>query len=286
MKRYRILASAFFTLLLLMTAQSVSAQGKRISRMEYDGYYVTLNYDDQDRVMSAYDSEFGMQHFTYGSDNAYTEGLATNLFTFYEDGRLSGMQDEGILFAFEWTGDVITHFQEADEYGLETDCVLTYYERECNVPALSHAMSLMAAVFAEPEELGLIYSCYAVKDYLGTLVRKLVKSAHMIENDSDDDERTIYDVTYNYEYDAEGYVTEVKMHIEQEDWKDGNSRTYVTDMPIRIYWEPTTGVNDIAESKKTNAAIYTLSGQKVARTAGGALKRGAYILGDRKVIVR
>lgn len=102
MKRYRILASAFFTLLLLMTAQSVSAQGKRISRMEYDGYYVTLNYDDQDRVMSAYD----------------------------------------------------------------------------------------------------------------------------------------------------------------------------------------TGVNDIAESKKTNAAIYTLSGQKVARTAGGALKRGAYILGGRKVIVR
>ncbi len=286
MKNFRVLTVAVSVLLMLMMAQSVAAQGKRISRMEYEGYYVDLNYDDNDRVVSAYDSEFGMQHFSYDDDNAYSEGMTTEIFTFTGDGRLSGLQDEDIQFSFSWAGDAITLFQEFDEDGLDTECALTYYDRECNVPALSHALSITAAIFAEPEELGLAYSCYAVKDYLGTPVRKLVKTAHMTEYSSEGDDHTIYDVTYDYEFDAEGYVTEVKMHIEQEDWNGGSSRTYVKDKPMRIYWEPTTGVEGIADSHKVDEAIYTLSGQKVARTSADALKRGAYILGGRKIIMR
>lgn len=286
MKNFRVLTAAVSVLLMLMTAQSVAAQGKRISRMDYDGEYVELYYGDNDRVVTAYDSEFGMQHFTYDYGYAYTEGMTTSVFTFSGNDKLSGLQDEGSLFAFEWTGDVITHFQEYDEDGLDTDCVLTYHDRECNVPALSHSLSIMAAVFAEPEELGLIYSCYALKDYLGTPVRKLVKTAHMTEGASDDDERSTYDVTYDYVFDAEGYVTEVKMHIEEEEWNGSSSRSYVSDEPIRIFWEPTTGVEGIADSHKVDEAIYTLSGQKVARTSADALKRGAYILGGRKIIMR
>lgn len=286
MKNFRVLTVAVSVLLMLMMAQSVAAQGKRISRMEYEGYYVDLNYDDNDRVVSAYDSEFGMQHFSYDDDNAYSEGMTTEIFTFTGDSRLSGLQDEDIQFTFSWAGDAITLFQEFDEDGLDTECALTYYDRECNVPALSHALAIMAAVFAEPEELGLIYSCYALKDYLGTPVRKLVKTAHMTEGASDDDERSTYDVTYDHVFDAEGYVTEVKMHIEEEEWNGSSSRTYVSDEPIRIFWEPTTGVEGVADNHKVNEAIYTLSGQKVARTSADALKRGAYILGGRKIIVR
>ncbi len=283
----RFLTVAVCVLLMLVTTHTVSAQGKRISRMEYDGEYVELNYDDQDRVVSAYDSQFGMQYFTYEEDYAYTEGLSTDVFTFSDDGRLLSLEDDGVkLFAFSWAGDAITHFQELDEDGLYTDCVLTYYDKECNVPALSHALSITAAVFAEPEELGLIYSCYAVKDYLGTPVRKLVKTAHMVEGVNDEDERTVYDVTYEYEFDAEGYVTEVKMHIEEEDWNGGSSRTYVMDEPIRIYWEPTTGIKGLGEKQKTDASVYTPSGQKLIQKSADALKPGAYIVGGRKMIVR
>ena len=73
MKQYRTLLSASFALVMLMASQMASAQGKRISRMEYDGEYVELYYNDQDRVETAYDSEFGMQYFTYEADRAYTE---------------------------------------------------------------------------------------------------------------------------------------------------------------------------------------------------------------------
>ena len=287
MEKNRFLTVAVCLLLMLMTAYVASAQGKRVRRMEYEGYYVELNYGDNDRVVSAYDSQFGMQYFTYDYGYAYTEGLSTDLFTFSDDGLLSGLEDEGFqLFEFSWAGDAITRFLEFGEDGPDDVCVLTYYNKECNVPALSHALSITAAIFAEPEELGLIYSCYALKGYLGVPVRKLVKTAHLVEGVNDEDERSIYDVTYEYEFDAEGYVTEVKMHIEEEEWNSGSSRKYVKDKSINIYWEPATGVKDLNDKKKASDAVYTLSGQKLIQKSADALKPGAYVVGGRKMIVQ
>lgn len=289
MKNFRVLTVAVSVLLMLMMAQSVAAQGKRISRMEYGNQYVDMSYDDQERVITAYDNKFGMQHFTYEEDRAYTEWLITTALPMYDDGRLAGVEESGSKYVFEWTDDVISHSQEYDSSGLDDDCVLTYYDTECNVPALSHALCIMAAIFADPEDLSIVYGCYALKDYAGIPVRKLVKTSHLQDDMFDEWERSTYDVTYDYVFDAEGYVTEVKMHIEEEWWdvmNGGDSKKYVRDKSIRIYWEPTTGVEGIADNHKVDKAIYALSGQKVARTSADALKRGAYILGGRKIIVR
>lgn len=287
MKQYITLLSASFALVMLMASQMASAQGKRISRMEYDGEYVELYYNDQDRVETAYDSEFGMQHFTYEADRAYTEWLITTGFTFYDGTRLSGIIEDESMFAFEWNGDVITRIQEIEDGEVEDEGELTYYDRECNVPALSHALAIMAGVFAEPEELAIIYGCYALKDYFGTPVRKLVKTSHLREGIDDEYDHWLYDVTYDYDFDSDGYVTEVKMHVEQENWRSGSSYKHnAKDESINIYWEPTTGIKSAVDSRKTKGTVYTLSGQKLTHKSAGVLRPGVYVVDGRKIAVK
>lgn len=286
MKQYITLLSAAFALVMLMASQMASAQGKRISRMEYDGEYVELYYNDQDRVETAYDSEFGMQYFTYEADRAYTEWLITTGFTFYDGTRLSGIIEDESMFAFEWNGDVITRIQEIEDGEVEDEGELTYYDRECNVPALSQALAIMAGVFAEPEELAIIYGCYALKDYFGTPVRKLVKTSHLSE-DAGDFERAIYDVTYDYDFDSDGYVTEVKMHVEEETWRSDSSYKHnAKDESINIYWEPTTGIKSAVDNRKTKGTVYTLSGQKLTHKSAGVLRPGVYVVDGRKIAVK
>ena len=287
MKQNRTLLYAAIALFMLVASQLASAQGKRICRMEYNGEYVELYYNDQDRVETAYDSEFGMQYFTYEADRAYTEWLITTGFTYYDGDHLSGIIDEEDRFAFEWTGDVITRVQEIEDEVVDDDCVLSYYDRECNVPALSQALAIMAGIFAEPEELAIIYGCYALKDYFGTPVRKLVKTAHLIENAADDYEHTIYDVTYDYDFDSDGYVTEVKMHIEEDEWRKGSdTKHFIKDKTIRIYWEPTASINDAVNSRKADDAVYTLSGQKLTQRSTGLLRPSVYVVDGRKIVVK
>lgn len=270
----------------IITASAVgfAADGKRMSKLRWPDESVTLHYDDQDRLVRAQSSRFGSMTYSYSEDGSiiFKEFSSINLRTaeFSGDYLTQNRVDE-TEYAIEWMNGVPVYskgiFKGTYSDHLDEETTVTYYDVECNVPALSFAFDLMAVLWGFPDDLSSIYHFCALAPYMGTLPRKLVKSAHHLDY-VDEEVRVVTDVTFTYEFDDEGYVTLCNLHIVEND--SNASHIYEHDEPIHIEWEPTTGVQDVVQGTQGATEIYTLDGKKASRLQRGVniVRRGSKVV--------